>query len=80
MKEKNPIVNIFPPPQKGYDQTPLHLAAAAGNLEICKIIIANVGDLSCLDENYSGKTPFEAAQKKYAKSMKKIVGRSEVAC
>ena len=61
VKEKNPIVNIFTW-SKGYEQTPLHLAAAEGNLEICKIIIANVGDLSCLDETYCGKTPFETAR------------------
>ena len=64
VEEKNPSVNIFKPQQKGYDQTPLHLAAAEGNLEICKIIIANVGDLSCLDEKYWGKTPFEAARER----------------
>ena len=62
VKEKNPSVNIFTPQRKGYDQTPLHLAAAEGNLEICKIIIANIGDLSCLDEKYNGKTPFETAR------------------
>ena len=62
VKEKNLIVNLFTPQQKDYDHTPLHLAASAGNLEICKIIIANVGDLSCLDEKYCGKTPFEAAR------------------
>ena len=61
VKEKNPIVNIFTW-SKGYEQTPLHLAAEKGNLEICKIIIANVDDLSCLDEKYCGKTPFEAAR------------------
>ena len=63
VKEKNPIVNIFTW-SKGYEQTPLHLAAAEGNLEICKIIIANVGDLSCLDEKYWGKTPFETARER----------------
>ena len=63
VKEKNPIVNIFTW-SKGYEQTPLHLAAAEGNLEICKIIIANVGDLSCLDEKFCGKTPFEVARER----------------
>ena len=62
VKEKNPSVNSFTPPRKDYEETPLHLAAAEGNLEICKIIIANVGDLSCLDETYCGKTPFETAR------------------
>ena len=60
VEEKNPSVNE--PQRKGYDQTLLHLAAAEGNLEICKIIIANIGDLSCLDEKYYGKTPFETAR------------------
>ena len=62
VKEKNPAVNIYS--YKDAKQTPLHLAAAKGNLEICKIIIANVGDLSCLDEKFCGKTPFEAAREK----------------
>ena len=64
VKEKNPKAQ-----SKCYDLTPLHVAAKNGNLEICKIIIANVGDLSCLDEKSyhghgycGGKTPFELAR------------------
>ena len=40
----------------------LHLAASSGNLEICKIILAEVGDLSCLDEKCSGQTPLDFAR------------------
>ena len=57
MKEKNPRANY-----KKYDITPLHLAAYTGKLEICKIIIENVVDLSCLDEKHRGQTPFESAR------------------
>ena len=66
VNEKNPAVKpyIYMPQEKDSEQTPLHLAAAAGNLKICKIIIANVGDLSCLNEKYCGKTPFEYAREK----------------
>ena len=42
--------------------TPLHLAAWCGHLEICKIIIANVGDLSCLDDKWRDQTPSDAAR------------------
>ena len=38
------------------------MAAYTGKLEICKIIIENVVDLSCLDEKYRGQTPFEYAR------------------
>ena len=40
----------------------LHLAASSGNIEICKIILAEVGDLSCLDEKCSGQTPLDFAR------------------
>jgi hypothetical protein len=40
----------------------LHLAASSGNLEICKIILAEVGDLSCLKEKCSSLTPFDFAR------------------
>jgi hypothetical protein len=46
-----------------YDSvTPLHLAAWCGHLEICKIIIANVVDLSCLDDKWQDQTPSDAAR------------------
>ena len=57
VKEKNPRAK-----DKKFDITPLHMAAGTGNLEICKIIIGNVFDLSCLDETYRGKTPFDSAR------------------
>ena len=57
VKEKNPRAK-----HKEFDITPLHLAAFTGKLEICKIIIENVVDLSCLDEKYRGQTPFEYAR------------------
>ena len=66
VNEKNPRAQ-----GRYYDATPLHMAAEKGNLEICKIIIANVGDLLCLDEKcYRGtpghgcgdRTPFECAR------------------
>ena len=57
MKEKNPRAK-----HKEFDITPLHLAAFTGKLEICKIIIENVVDLSCLNEKYRGQTPFEYAR------------------
>ena len=40
----------------------LHLAASSGNIEVCKIILAEVGDLSCLDEKCSGQTPLDFAR------------------
>ena len=57
VKEKNPRANY-----KEFGITPLHLSAFRGKLEICKIIIENVVDLSCLDEKYRGQTPFEYAR------------------
>ena len=57
VKEKNPKAK-----DKDYDRTPLHIAAYTGKLEICKIIIGNVVDLSCLDEKCRGETPFDSAR------------------
>ena len=38
------------------------MTASSGNIEICKIILAEVGDLSCLDEKCAGLTPSDFAR------------------
>ena len=63
VKDKNPKALPKAVGERYDSVTPLHLAAMYGNLEICKIIIANVDDLSCLDEKTSfGHTPLFGAR------------------
>ena len=51
MYNKNPKNNV--------GSTPLHLAAQSGHLDICKIIIDNIDDVSPEDNN--GRTPLYIA-------------------
>jgi ankyrin repeat protein len=46
-------------PEDGEGQTPFHLAAKNGHLEMCRLIIANITDKNPI--NHDGETPFQLA-------------------
>ena len=54
MDEKNPKSDI--------GNTPLHYAALNGHLNICKLITANINDIS--PKNLGNKTPLDIAKER----------------
>ena len=69
--DKLPQVDINPKGHYQKGRTPLHIAAAKGHLEMCKIIIDKVSDINPRDDD--NKTPFLTAVKNGHKELARFI-------